>query len=131
MKEGDQAGLTRKITEQDILAFAKITEDMNPLHLDKKFAEQTRFGKPVAHGQLTASLVAKVLGMELPGPGTVYLEERIRFTAPVFAGNEIEAVLIVTEVDGKFATLRIGVTNQWGFTVLDGTAKVYTGYVRE
>ncbi|MBT3330079.1 MAG: MaoC family dehydratase [Rhodospirillaceae bacterium] len=90
---------SRTITEADIVMFAGITGDMNPVHMNREFAEQTQFGGPIAHGMLTASLISTVVGTKLPGPGAIYMSQNIRFTAPVRAGDTITAVATVTDVN--------------------------------
>ena len=82
---GDTAEITRTIAESDIEAFAGVTGDRNPVHLDDEFAKNTRFGRRIAHGMLTASLISSVLANHLPGEGSVYLGQTLQFVAPVFS----------------------------------------------
>ncbi|MDP6346094.1 MAG: MaoC family dehydratase [Alphaproteobacteria bacterium] len=90
---------SRTVTEADIVMFAGISGDFNPLHLNREFAEKTHFGGTIAHGMLTASLISTVVGTKLPGPGAIYMSQNIRFTAPVRAGDTVTAVATVSKVD--------------------------------
>jgi len=123
---GQRASLTRTISDADITAFAALTGDHNPLHLDEAFAAQSRFGRRVAHGLLCAGLISAVLGTKLPGPGAIYLQQTLRFLRPVFPGDTITATVEVTAcADGRrTATLRTTCTDAAGRHVLDGEALV-------
>jgi 3-hydroxybutyryl-CoA dehydratase len=89
------------ITKEQILEFAKVSSDFNPIHLDDKFAEGTRFKKPIAHGFLTASFISSVLGNDFPGNGTIYLSQSLEFKAPVFANDTITVCVKLVENLGK------------------------------
>lgn len=121
---GASASLTRTITDEDIRTFARISGDANPLHLDDAFAGATRFGRRVAHGFLVASLVSAVLGTKLPGPGAIYLDQRLRFLKPVFPGDTITARVEVTgyRPEKGVVTLNTGCFNQNGEEVIGGQA---------
>ncbi|MDW8298443.1 MAG: MaoC family dehydratase [Anaerolineae bacterium] len=123
---GARASRTKTITDADIRAFAAASGDMNPLHLDEEFAKTTRFGKRIAHGMLTASLISAVLGNDLPGTGTIYLSQTLSFKAPVYLDDTITATVEVTAFreDKRIATLRTICTNQEGTVVLEGEATV-------
>ena len=95
---GDSAEITRTIEQSDIQAFADVTGDYNPVHLDESFAKATRFGGRIAHGMLTASLISSVLANKLPGEGSIYLGQTLQFVAPVFPGDEVTARVTVTEI---------------------------------
>ena len=97
MKVGDSAEITKTIEQSDIDAFANVTGDHNPVHVDEEFAKTTRFGRRIAHGMLTASLISAVLANKLPGEGSVYLGQTLQFVAPVFPGDEITARVTVRE----------------------------------
>ncbi len=99
LEVGMSASYARTVTETDIVMFAGISGDVNPVHLNHEFAARTQFGGPIAHGILTASLISTVVGTRLPGPGAIYMSQNIRFTAPVKAGDTITAVATVTEVN--------------------------------
>ena len=98
IKVGDTASLERAVTENDIELFALVSGDVNPAHLDAEFAAKDIFGKPVAHGMWTASLISAVLGTTLPGPGCIYLGQTIAFTKPVFPGDTVTATVTVLEI---------------------------------
>lgn len=121
---GQTAAIRKTISESDIVWYAGITGDFNPIHIDAEYAARTRFGTRIAHGMLTAGLVSQVLGMRLPGTGAVYLGQTLRFTAPVRAGDTIEARAEVIElIPGKQRVrLRTVCVNQDGDTVLEGEA---------
>jgi len=123
---GDRAQRTRTITEADVLAFAAASGDENPVHTDAAYAATTRFGRPIAHGMLTASLISAILGNDLPGPGSVYLGQTLSFKAPVFPGDTITGTVecIKYREDRKIATFRTTVTNQDGVLVLEGEAVI-------
>ncbi len=121
---GQRASYTRTIRDTDVLIYAEISGDDNPLHVDPEFAKATRFGRQIAHGMLVAGLISAVLGCQLPGPGSIYLSQTLRFTAPVYFGDEITATAEVTSVqaDKPIVTLRTTCVNQRGETVVEGEA---------
>lgn len=123
---GQRATLTRTITEEDIEAFAALTGDRNPLHLDEAFARRTRFQGRIAHGLLTASLISAVLGTQLPGAGGIYLGQTLRFRRPVRPGDTVTAEVEVTAFDARARrlSLRTRCVNQRGETVLEGDAEL-------
>lgn len=123
---GMAAELAKTYDAWDINTFAALTGDLNPAHVDEAFAERTIFKEKIAHGTLTASLVSAVLGMKLPGPGSIYLSQELRFLRPVRIGDTVTARVEVIEVvrDEKLVKLRTTCTNQRGELVLDGTALV-------
>ncbi len=125
-KVGQQASMSREITMEDIQMFAQLVGDQNPVHLDKDYAKKTRFRKRIAHGMIGASLISAVLGAKLPGSGTIYLSQTLRFTAPVFPGDTIKARVTVMEVkrEKTIVTLETVCTNQRGDVVLEGEALV-------
>ena len=87
MKLGDSASVTKTVTETDVYLFAGITGDLNPAHTNEVSASQTQFGGRIAHGILGAGFISAVLGMKLPGPGTIYLGQELKFTKPVYIGD--------------------------------------------
>jgi len=123
---GDTASMTKQISDEDVRTFAEISGDKNPVHLDDEFAAQTIFKKRIAHGALSGALVSAVLGMVMPGPGTIYLSQTLNFKAPVYIGDEITARLDVTayRANKRITTLKTEVFNQEGKLVLDGEAVV-------
>ena len=124
IKVGDEASLTRTITEVHIVNYAGLTGDWNPVHADAEHAARSMFGERIAHGMLVAGLISAVLGTELPGPNSIYLGQDLRFAAPVKIGDTIKVVVTVTEKrdDKKIIKLRTTAYNQRGEIVLDGTA---------
>jgi 3-hydroxybutyryl-CoA dehydratase len=124
IKVGDTASLTKTFTESDVLSFAEISGDRNPVHIDPKFAATTRFKRQIVHGMLTAGMISAVLGMQLPGPGSIYLKQELNFRAPVYFGDTITATVTVTKVreDKPIVTLKTVCTNQEGAKVIDGEA---------
>ncbi|HEX8354497.1 MAG TPA: MaoC family dehydratase [Pyrinomonadaceae bacterium] len=123
---GDSAEISRTVTDEDVRAFAEVTGDRNPVHLDEEYAKGTRFGRRIAHGMLGASLISAVLANDLPGRGTVYLSQTLRFTAPVFLGDTVTARVTVKQVreDKPVVTLETVCTNQRGERVVEGEAVV-------
>ena len=123
---GDTAETTRTIEQADVDAFAEVTGDHNPVHVDEAFAQQTRFGRRIAHGMLTASLISSVLANKLPGAGSVYLGQTLQFVAPVFPGDTVTARVTVKEVreDKPIVKLETVCVNQRGDTVIRGEATV-------
>ncbi len=116
------------LTAEHVQAFAEMTGDYNPLHFDKSFAASTKFGQLVVQGGLTTGLLHALVAMDLPGPGTVFLSQNWRFTAPVYIGDTITAEAEVLSVhDTKpVCELRMRVERQDGETVLEGEAWCYT-----
>jgi acyl dehydratase len=123
---GDSAEITKTIEQADIDAFAEVTGDHNPVHVDEEFAKTTRFGKRIAHGMLTASLISSVLANKLPGEGSVYLVQTLQFVAPVFPGDEITARVTVnqTREDKPILKLETICLNQRNEVVIRGEATV-------
>ena len=91
--------LERKITQNDILLFSKVSGDQNPVHLDKEYAKRSLFGQRIAHGMLTASLISAVIAEQLPGHGTVYLSQTLRFIKPVLPGQLVTTTVSVTNIE--------------------------------
>ena len=125
---GEKASRTLTLTEHHVQSFAELTGDYNPLHFDADFAKRTRFGALVVQGGLTTGLLHALVAMDLPGPGSVFLSQQWKFTAPVYIGDTITAEAEVMSVhETKPVTqLRIVVKRQTGETVLEGEAWCYT-----
>jgi acyl dehydratase len=125
---GQRAQRSLTLTEEHVRTFAALTGDYNPLHFDADFAARTRFGALVVQGGLTTGLLHALVAMDLPGPGSVFLSQQWKFTAPVYIGDTITANAEVMSVhETKPVTqLRIAVTRQTGETVLEGEAWCYT-----
>ena len=123
---GQRAEFRRDVSEQDLQMFAAVSGDVNPLHLDEDFAAGTPFGRRIAHGMLSGAFISAALAMVLPGPGTVYLGQELRFRKPVFIGDTITVLLEVTEKKDRRrqVTIACEVVNQAGDKVVTGTAEV-------
>ena len=132
MKVGDSAEITKTIEQSDVDAFARVTRDHNPVHVDEEFAKTTRFGRRIAHGMLTASLISAVLANKLPGEGSVYLGQTLKFVAPVFPGDEITARVTVREIreDKPIVKLETVCVNQRDEVVIRGEATVLVHRLR-
>jgi 3-hydroxybutyryl-CoA dehydratase len=126
IKIGDEASLTRTITEVHIVNYAGLTGDWNPMHADAEHAAQSMFGERIAHGMLVAGLISAVLGTQLPGPNSIYLGQDLNFVAPVKIGDTLKVIVTVTEKrdDKRIIKLRTYATNQRGEMVIDGSAVV-------
>ena len=114
------------VSAREIELFAEATGDKNPVHLDEEFAATTQFGGRIAHGMLTAGLVSAAIASKLPGPGSIYLGQTLRFTRPVRPGDTVTVRLEVIEVITAKRRVRLATvcTNQNGETVMDGEATV-------
>jgi len=122
---GQSASVSKTISEHDVYAFAGITGDFNPAHVDAPYAEGTFFKERIAHGMLTASFVSTVLGMHLPGPGAIFISNSANFLAPVRFGDTITATCTVAEkLEKGRVRLETAVTNQKGETVMTGESMV-------
>jgi 3-hydroxybutyryl-CoA dehydratase len=122
---GRSAERSRVVTAGDIDAFAEITGDENPVHLDETYASQTRFGGRIAHGMLAAGFISAVLGNDLPGPGAVYLSQTLKFRRPVRIGDEVTAKVVVTEIHETRARVSLKtVCTVAGELVVEGEAVV-------
>jgi 3-hydroxybutyryl-CoA dehydratase len=125
MSVGMTAVFTRTVTEADIVLFSGISGDVNPVHLDQKFAENTMFKGRIAHGMLTASFISTVLGTKLPGPGCVYISQNLKFKAPVRIGDTVKARVTVTAVDNERGRITVATVCHVGDTqVIDGEAQL-------
>ncbi len=121
---GDTAYVEKTISESDVYLYAGITCDINPAHINKIEAEKGIFKKQVVHGMLSAGLISAVLGTQLPGPGTIYLGQELKFVKPVFFGDTIKATATVTEIKAEKNICKLSTicTNQNGEVVVEGVA---------
>ena len=121
---GQTSKLTRTVTAADVEAFARITGDTNPVHLDEAYAAESRFGRRVAHGMLIGSYISALLGTQFPGPGTIYVNQTLSFLKPVYLGDrlEVSATVLKFRPDKAILTLATAVHNQRGEKVLSGEA---------
>lgn len=101
IKIGQEAIISKTITESDIILFSAVTGDNNPVHTSEEFAKETIFKKRVGHGFLTASLISTVIGTKLPGPGSIYIKQSLSFLAPVYIGETITVKVLVKSKDEK------------------------------
>ncbi len=126
LKIGDSASMAKTISEADVYLFAGITGDHNPAHVNEHASSQTPFGGRIAHGILSAGLISAVLAMKLPGPGTIYLGQDLKFTKPVRFGDTVTATCTVTELlpEKNIVKLDTTCTNQKGEVVIKGMATV-------
>jgi len=126
IKLGQVAKIVHTITEDDIQTFGDLSGDDNPLHFDEDWAKTTMFGSRIAHGLLSASFISTAIGMHLPGPGTIYMSQSMRFLGPVRIGDTITAQVEVIKLNDEKerVTLKTICTNQNGKVVLDGEALV-------
>lgn len=126
IKIGDFAEHSKTVSEADVYLFAGITGDFNPAHLNAQEAARGMFKERIAHGMLSAGLISAVLGMQLPGPGAIYLSQNLKFVAPVKFGDTITARAEVVDrnVDRNRITLKTTCTNQEGKLVIDGEAVI-------
>jgi 3-hydroxybutyryl-CoA dehydratase len=124
LKIGDSAHISKTVTESDIELFARATGDFNPVHLDQAYAEKTIFKGRIAHGLLSVGLLSSILGNILPGHGTIYLSQEVKFLAPVRIGDTITARVEVIELvpEKNRAKFRTTCSNQDGKLVVDGIA---------
>jgi 3-hydroxybutyryl-CoA dehydratase len=125
---GNKAHMSKTVTETDVYLFAGVTGDLNPAHINEHYAKGTAFQTRIAHGMLSGGFISAVLGMKLPGPGTIYLQQELTFVKPVQIGDTITAEVEVVDMldKGKFQILVLNTVcfNQDGVIVTEGKAKV-------
>ncbi len=126
IKVGDAAEFAKTVSESDIYLYAGITGDLNPAHINEAYAEKTFFKGRIAHGMLLGGFISNVIAMQLPGPGTIYIKQELKFTAPARIGDTVTARAEVTEVlsEKNRIILKTTCTNQEGTLVVDGEAMV-------
>lgn len=124
---GQRASFRKTITEADVVLFGCVTGDLNPLHVDDLAARESRFGRRIAHGMMAAGLISAVLGMQLPGPGTIYLSQTLHFRNPIFIGDTVTTMVEVvkTRPDKPIVTLRTTVIDQDGRLLVEGESVVF------
>lgn len=123
---GEKFSTSKQITDEVVRAFAELSGDFNPIHIDEEFAKTTRFGKRIAHGMISGALLSAVLGYEFRERKIVYLSQTMRFVAPTFVDDTITATATVVKIreDKPVVTLRTVCTNQNGETTVEGEAVV-------
>ena len=126
LKVGERASLSRAFTEEDVIQFANISTDTNPIHLDESFAADSVFGQRIVHGMLIASLFSALVGVKLPGKGAIYLGQSLNFKTPVSIGEQVTASVEIIKIreDKPIVTLRTLCVNSEGQIVVDGEAVV-------
>lgn len=126
LKIGDTFSTSKEITDEVIRAFAELSGDFNPIHLDEEFASKTMFKKRIAHGMITGALISAVLGNEFKDKKIVYLSQTMKFVAPVFIGDTVTATATVSHIreDKLIVTTETLCTNQNGETVVTGEGKI-------
>ena len=126
LKIGDKFSTSKQITDQVVRAFAELSGDYNPIHLDEEFAKTTRFGRRIAHGMISGALISAVLGYELKDRKIVYLSQTLRFTAPVYIDDTVTATATIKDIraDKPVVTIETTCTNQNGETVVTGEGKI-------
>jgi acyl dehydratase len=125
---GQRASRSLTLTAAHVRVFAEISGDYNPLHFDEAFAARTKFGRLVVQGGLTTGLLHALVAMDMPGPGTVFLSQNWKFTAPVYIGDTItaEAEVISKHASKPVVELRVAIRRDDGTTVLEGVAWCFT-----
>jgi acyl dehydratase len=128
LEVGQRARRTKTVTARDVELYTEITGDRNPLHFDPDFAARTRFGRLVAQGGITAGMLNALVAMDLPGPGTVFMSQSLRYLAPTYLGDTLTAEVEVLSVkpDKPVCQLKATITNQDGTAVLEGECWTYT-----
>jgi len=123
---GQSGTFSKTLTQTDVYSYAGISGDFNPVHVNEMEAKNSLFGKQVVHGMLTASLISTVIGTVMPGKGSIYLGQNLKFLKPVFFGDTITAVVTVLEIDVERSVLKLQTQefNQYNDMVVDGTAMV-------
>lgn len=130
--EGMTGEFSKVIDDRDVRTFADVSGDHNPIHIDDAYAKTTIFGGRIAHGMLTASMISAVLGSVFPGPGWIYIEQNLKFKAPVPIGSEVTAVVVATRLIPGKGFVEFGTTCRVnGKVVLDGTATLMAPRVKK
>ncbi len=132
IQPGDRAVIRKLFTEEDVAAFAQLSGDYNPLHMESEFARRTHLGRRVVHGMLVASFVSTLVGMQLPGAGALWMQQSFRWRQPVYVGDSLEIALEVTQKSpgSRLLSVRIFAMNQTGTVVMDGEGTVSVPEVR-
>jgi 3-hydroxybutyryl-CoA dehydratase len=126
IKIGDSFSKERLVTDELVRAFAEVSGDYNPIHLDEEFAKTTRFGRRIAHGMLSGAFISAVLGYEFAEKKIVYLSQTLKFTAPVYIGDTVTTTATITNIreDKNIVTMDTVCTNQDGEVVVKGESAV-------
>ncbi|MET3618376.1 3-hydroxybutyryl-CoA dehydratase [Peptoniphilus olsenii] len=126
LKVGQSACFTKTVSEADVYNYIGVSGDFNPAHINEEYAKDTTFKTRIAHGMISAGFISAVLGTQLPGPGTIYLSQDLKFTHPVHFGDTITATCTVEELfpEKNRVIMDTVCTNQYGETVIEGRALV-------
>lgn len=126
LEVGQEASFTKTVSEADVYNYIGVSGDFNPAHINEEYAKNTFFKTRIAHGMISAGFISAVLGTQLPGPGTIYLGQDLKFTKPVYFGDTITATCTVDEIvkEKNRVVLKTVCTNQDGDVVIDGQALV-------
>lgn len=129
---GDTASITRAFSEEDVRLYAELSTDKNPVHLDEEFAANTQFGQRIVHGMLVSSLFSALLGQHLPGDGAIYMNQNLKFKAPVYLDMEVTATVEITEINERkpIVSLTTVCTDQDGNVLVTGDAVMYVPWLR-
>jgi len=126
LKIGDSSETKKIFSEADVLTFAQVSDDFNPAHVNKEYAEKTMFKKQIVHGMLVGALFSAIFGVKMPGLGSIYTKQSLKFTKPVYFGDEITAKVTIKELifDRNRVIFDCVATNQNGETVIVGEAEI-------
>lgn len=133
LKLRDSCELKKIFTEKDVMTFAEVTTDRNPAHVDKEYASKSMFKKQIVHGMFVASLFSAIFGVQMPGLGSIYIKQSLKFTKPVYFGDEVTAKVTVKELklDRNRVVFVCEAVNQNGETVIFGEAEIMPPKKRE
>jgi acyl dehydratase len=125
---GQRARRSQTVTMRHLELYAEITGDRNPLHFDADFAARTRFGRLVAQGGITAGMLNALVAMDMPGPGTVFMSQSLKYLAPAYVGDTLtaEAEVLALKPDKPVCQLKVTIVNQAGTALLEGECWTYT-----
>lgn len=123
-KKGSKESIAKVFTEDDVLEFSRISCDNNPIHLDEDYAKESIFKRRIVHGILVSSLISAVIANKLPGIGSIYLNQTLKFSKPVFIGDNITAIVEIIKIKDKIINLKTICINQTDEIVLSGEAIV-------
>ena len=124
LARGDRVERVYKITDDDLLAFGKLSGDFNPIHFDDQYASRSIFGRRIAHGMISVAKFSGIFGMDMPGLGTLWLSQSVRFLKPVFVNEPYTAIAEVTDLDDRRASVATWVEDSLRVRVLEGEAVV-------
>jgi len=115
---GMSATMSKTVTEADIVLFAGVTGDFNPAHIDAEYAAQSMFKERIAHGMLSAGFISATLAMKMPGPGSIYLSQSLKFKAPVKIGDTVKTIVTITDINEKRKIIQLETNCSVGDTVV-------------